>query len=236
MIASLWDWLTDPGQWNGSTGIAARLGEHIVYSGIVLLLAGLVALPLGLWIGHSGRARWIITSLNAARAVPTLGLLFAVALILGPRLQGDLAFVLPSIAALVVLAIPPLLSGAYAGVESVDPAARDAARGMGMTDAQILAKVELPCALPLLLSGVRSASLQVIATATVAAFIGLGGLGLFLVDGLAAGDYQQMAGGALLVAVLALAADLLLAALQRGLVSTGLRTQPTFTSSRKVAT
>lgn len=223
MIAELLTWLTDPAQWTGSTGILARIGQHILYSVVVLLLAGAFAIPAGLLIGHTGRGRWIVTSTNAARAIPSLGLLFAVALWLGPRLRGELAFVLPSLVALVVLAIPPLLSGAYAGVEAVDPAARDAARGMGMRDAQVLWKVEVPCALPLLLSGVRSAALQVIATATIASFISLGGLGIFLVQGLAAGDYPQMAGGALLVAALALVADGVLALVQRLVVPAGLQ-------------
>lgn len=223
MTADLLTWLTDPAQWSGSTGILARIGEHVLYSVVILLLAGAFAIPAGLFIGHTGRGRWIVTSTNAARAIPSLGLLFAVALWLGPRLPGELAFVLPSLVALVVLAIPPLLSGAYAGVEAVEPAARDAARGMGMSDAQVLWKVETPCALPLLLSGVRSATLQVIATATIASFISLGGLGVFLVQGLAAGDYPQMAGGALLVAALALLADGVLALAQRVIVPTGLQ-------------
>ena len=123
---------------------------------------------------------------------------------------------------LVLLAVPPLLSGAYAGVAAVDPAARDAAYGMGMAGPRVLRDVELPCALPLLLSGVRSASLQLVGTATIAASVSLGGLGRYLIDGLAAQDYPQMAGGALLVALLALALDLVLAMLSRYAVSPGL--------------
>ena len=141
---------------------------------------------------------------------------------LGPRISSQLAFVVPSIAVLVLLAIPPVLSGTYAGIAAVDPAARDAAAGVGMTPMQVLTKVELPCALPLLLSGVRAAALQVIATATIAAYVGLGGLGRFLIDGLAAGNYVVTAGGAIVVAVLALVVDGILALLQRRLVSPGL--------------
>lgn len=222
MIATVLAWLTDPLNWSGSGGIAARLGEHLLYSVVTLALAAVVAVPAGLYIGHSGRARWVVSAANAARAVPSLGLLFAVAMLLGPHVRGDLAFVVPSIVTLVVLALPPLLSGAYAGVGSVDPAARDAARGMGMTGWQVLRDVEVPCALPLVLSGVRSATLQVVATATIASFISLGGLGVFLVDGLASGDYPQMAGGAILVALLALGLDLAVALLTRVVVSPGL--------------
>lgn len=222
MIPKIWDWLTDPANWSGADGIAARIQEHLTYSLIVLLIASVVALPLGLWIGHTGRGRSLVSAANAARAVPTLGLLFALALWLGPHLSGDLAFTAPSIIVLVLLALPPLLAGAYAGVEAVDPATADAARGMGLSEAQVLRHVELPIALPLLLSGVRAATLQVIATATIAAYVGLGGLGRFLIDGLATGDYAATAGGALLVAVLALVVDLLLAGLVRLVVSPGL--------------
>lgn len=226
MIGGVWAWLTDPDHWAGSTGILARLGEHVGYSLAVLLLAALVAIPVGLWVGHTGRGRWLVTSANAARAVPSLGLLFAAALWLGPRLRGDLAFVLPSIIALVVLAVPPMLSATYAGVEAVDPAARDAARGMGMRPFQLLTRVELPCATPLIASGVRSATLQVVATATIASFVSLGGLGVFLVDGLASGDYPRMAGGAILVALLALFADGVLDIVERVVVPRGLRLRP----------
>src|SRR5690606_39475096 len=117
--------------WTGPGGIGARLWEHLLYSGIVLVLTCLIAIPLGLFIGHSGRAGWAITLANAARAIPTLGLLFAMALWLGPQIRSQLAFVIPSIVVLVLLAIPPVLSGAYAGVASVDPAARDAAERVG---------------------------------------------------------------------------------------------------------
>lgn len=237
MIGSIWDWLTSPVQWSGPSGIPTRLLEHVGFSLMTLLVAAAIALPIGVWVGHTGRGKWLVTSANAARAVPSLGLLFAVALWLGPRLAGDAAFVIPSLVALVLLAVPPLLSGTYAGIESVDPAARDAAKGMGMRGRQVLFEVELPCALPLLLSGVRSATLQVIATATIASYISLGGLGRFLIDGLAAGDYPQMAGGALLVAALALTADGVLAAVQRLVVSPGLCTsaRPLVTLQQKRA-
>ncbi|HHU09618.1 MAG TPA: ABC transporter permease [Intrasporangiaceae bacterium] len=222
MIARIIEWLTSASSWSGSTGIGTRLWEHLLYSGIVMALTCVIAVPLGLYIGHSGRAGWAVTLANAARAIPTLGLLFAMALWLGPQIRSQLAFVIPSIIVLVLLAIPPVLSGAYAGVASVEPAARDAAKGVGMRPLQVLTRVEIPCALPLLISGIRAATLQVIATATIAAYVGLGGLGRFLIDGLAAGNYVVTAGGALLVAVLALVIDALLALLERAAVSPGL--------------
>ena len=222
MITQVWQWLTSASSWQGSEGIAHRIVQHLEYSVITVLIASLIAIPLGMWIGHTGRGRSMVTAANSLRAVPSLGLLFAVALWLGPKLHGSSAFVVPSIVVLVVLAIPPLLAGAYAGVAGVDPAARDAAHGMGMTGGQVLLQVETPCALPLMLSGVRSAMLQVIATATIASAVSLGGLGRFLIDGLALGNYQVMAGGAIVVAVLALLVDGVLAALQLVVVSPGL--------------
>lgn len=222
MIAQIFEWLTSAASWSGPGGIGARLWEHLSYSLIVMVLTCVIAIPLGLFIGHSGRARWAITAANAARAVPTLGLLFAMTLWIGPQIRGQLAFVIPSIIVLVLLAIPPVLSGAYAGVAAVDPAARDAAKGVGMTPMQVLLRVEIPCATPLLLSGIRAATLQVIATATIAAYVGLGGLGRYLIDGLAFGNYVITAGGAVLVALLALAVDGVLAVVERYAVSPGL--------------
>jgi osmoprotectant transport system permease protein len=216
-------WLTDGQNWQGSDGILLRTWEHIYYSGIGLVLAALVAIPVGLWVGHTGRLRFLAVNLTGAlRAIPSLGLLFVSIMVLGPRLQGEQGVLVPTELVLVVLAIPPILAGAYAGVEQVDAAARDAARGMGMSGSEVLFKVELPCALPLIASGLRSATLQVVATATLAATVGLGGLGRYLIDGLAVRDYAQMAGGAILVAALALLLDLLASLLQRVVVSPGL--------------
>lgn len=221
-FADVWAWFSDPANWQGTDGVPNRVLQHLVYTGITLLLALVVAVPLGAFVGHTGRMRWLVTGANAARAVPSLGLLFAVSMFVGPLIQSDLAFVIPSIAVLVLLAIPPLLSGTYAGIDSVEPAARDAARGMGMTGWQVLSKVEAPCALPLFLSGLRSAALQVIATATIAASVSLGGLGRYLIDGLASQDYIQMVCGSILVALLALAADGVLALLEKWVVSPGI--------------
>ncbi len=223
-MGAMIEWLTDPANWVGSDGIWLRTLQHVQYSLVTLLIASIIAIPLGLWIGHTGKGRVLVVNLvNGMRSVPTLGLLFAAVLIVGPMIRGDLAFLAPSIFVLVVLAIPPVLAGAYSGVEEVDRAARDAAKGMGMTSRQVLRDVEIPCAMPLIFSGVRSAALQVIATATVAASVSIGGLGRFLIDGLAFRDYGMMAGGAVLVGVLALIIDFVFALVQRLAVSPGLR-------------
>ena len=222
MIERIIEWLTSAQTWSGPDGLGARLTEHLTYTAVVVAIAAAIAVPLGLWVGHTGRGRWTVSLANALRAVPTLGLLFALTLWLGPYLSGDAAFVLPSIIVLVILAIPPVLAATYAGVEAVDPAARDAAAGVGMTGAQVLRTVELPCALPLILSGLRAAILQVVATATIAAYVGLGGLGRFIIDGLAVRDYPMTAGGAIVVALLALILDGLLALTERYVVSPGL--------------
>ena len=222
MINSVFQWLTDPAQWSGPDGIPTRTFQHLGYSAVTLLIAAMIAIPLGLVVGHTGRGRSLVTVANALRAVPSLGLLFAISLWLGPKIQGSLAFVIPSVIVLVLLAIPPILSGTYAGIEAVDPAARDAAKGMGMRGPEVLRVVELPCALPLLMSGLRSAALQVIATATIASSVSLGGLGRYLIDGLASNQYEVMAGGAICVAALALLIDLAMAGLQRAVVSPGL--------------
>ena len=217
------EWFGDPANWSGADGIPQRLWEHLWYTAATMVVASVIALPLGLWVGHTGRARWLITLANSVRAVPTLGLLLAASLWLGPKLPGDLAYTVPSIAVLAILAVPPLLAGTYGGIEAVDPAARDAAYGVGMRGPQVLWQVEIPNALPLMMSGVRSAVLQVVATATIAAIPGLGGLGRFIIDGIALADYGQAAGGALVVAVLAVLLEGLLALVQRRVVSPGLR-------------
>ncbi|ANS79128.1 Glycine betaine ABC transport system permease protein [Serinicoccus hydrothermalis] len=223
MISLTWQWLTDPQTWTGPGGILAQSVTHLRISVIALILAALVAVPVGLYIGHTGRGRWLAINLAGAfRAIPSLGVLFVATLLLLPRLSGNLAFELPVVLVLVLLAVPPVLSGTYAGVEAVDPAARDAARGVGMTESQILWQVEFPAALPLLISGLRSAMLQIIATATIAAIVGIGGLGRYLIDGQASRQYEVMAGGAIVVAALALLVDVVMAGVQRLVVSRGL--------------
>lgn len=223
MIGSVLAWLTDAASWSGGDGIPLRVWQHVWYSTLAMVVAAAIGIPLGLWVGHTGRGRFVAVNLvGTFRAIPSLGLLFAALMVLGPRISGEAGVIVPVELVLVVLAVPPILAGAYAGVDEVPAAARDAARGMGMRGREVLWRVEVPCALPLIASGLRSASLQVIATATLAATVGLGGLGRFLIDGLAVRDYPQMAGGAILVAVLALVVDLVAASLQRFVVSPGL--------------
>jgi osmoprotectant transport system permease protein len=227
MIGGVFRWLTDSNHWGThgfDTGIWSQLASHTWFCLIALVIGLVVALPLGLWIGHSGKGTWLVSGANALRAVPTIGLLVLLVVIIAPHFYGatNKGYLIPTEIVLVLLAIPPILSNTFAGVQNVSPAVRDAAYGMGMTERQVLYRVELPNALPLIFSGLRSATLQVIATATIAAYVTLGGLGRFIYDGLAQQDYPQTISGALLVAVLALLADLLLALLQRYTVSPGL--------------
>lgn len=217
LINQVLGWFTDAGHWAGTGGVPARLLEHLYYSALAVLVGLVIAVPVGALVGHSRRGGFAVVGLaNGLRALPELGLLTLLVLLMGIDL-------LPVIIALAVLAVPPLLAGTYAGVRNVDRSVVDAARGMGMRERQLLLKVELPNALPLILGGLRAAALQVIATAAVAAFVSFGGLGRFLIDGLRSRDYPQMAAGALLVAGLALLVEAALAVLQRAVVSPGLR-------------
>ena len=217
---SYFGWLFVPAHWVGPDGIPARLVEHLGYVALAMIIALLIALPVGAWVGHTGRGGFLVVgSANALRALPTLGVLILLVTPFGLSIIGPLI-------ALVVLAVPPLLAGTYAGVRNVDPAVVDAARGMGMRGGEVLWRVELPNALPLIIGGVRSAVLQVISTATIAAYVGLGGLGRYIFDGLAQRDFPQMIGGSLLVALLAIVVDLLLVALQKVVVSPGLQAVP----------
>ena len=181
--------LFDPESWVGSQGIPARLVEHLGYTALTLLIALVIAVPLGAWIGHTGRGGFLVVGLaNGLRALPTLGLLVLIVGAVGLGLLGP-------IIALVILAVPPILAGTYAGVRNVDSAVVDAARGMGMREREVLLGVELPNALPLIIGGIRSSVLQVISTATIAAYVALGGLGRFIIDGLALRDYPKMVAG-----------------------------------------
>jgi osmoprotectant transport system permease protein len=203
------DWFADSSNWSGDSGVPIRLVEHLGYSALTVGIAAAVAIPLGLWIGHTGHIRGVAVAVTGSmRAMPTLGLLTWFALFLPLGLTAP-------ILALVILAVPPVLAGAYSGLESVDRQTVDAARAMGMTEWQILTRVEVPLALPLLVGGIRSAVLQVVATATVAAYVGLGGLGRYIIDGQAVSDYPRMAAGSILVIVLALVLDAVFVGLQK---------------------
>ena len=216
MIGSVGAWLSDPANWQGPEGIVARLNEHLAYSLLAVLIAGLIAFPLGVFIGHTGKGTFIVAgTANALRALPTLGLLILLVLTIANAMPAALTYRVPAMIVLVLLGIPPILSGTYAGVANVDPAVRDAAYGMGMTSGVVAWRVEVPVAVPLIIGGVRSALLQVIATTTVIAYVSLGGFGRYVIDGLKQQDYPQMAGGSVLVAVLAIVVDVLMAGVQR---------------------
>lgn len=215
IFSDLGDFLTDPVNWSGPGGIPTRVLEHLEYTGLSLAIAAVIAIPIGLAIGHTGRFAFVaINAGNAARSLPTLGLLTLIVISISSGIG-------PVIAVLALLAIPPILTGTYAGIRSVDRSTVDAARGIGMRERQILFGVEVPIALPIIFSGIRSATLQVVSTATVAAFVGLFGLGRFLIDGLKQFVYAEMFAGALLVALLAILLDLVLAGIQRLVVSPG---------------
>lgn len=218
------DWFLDPAHWVGSDGIPTQIAYHLAYSAIAMGIALAIGVPLGVFIGYTGTGeRFVAGMANALRALPTLGLLVLLFLLISPVVVGQLVYVVPTIVVLVLLAIPPILTGTYTGIQGADPGAVGAARGLGYTKAQILWHVQLPCALPLLLSGVRSATLQVVSTATVAAYLGLQGLGRYIIDGRAQGDFSQMAGGAILVAALALVLEVAFSILGTAVVSPGLR-------------
>jgi len=191
--------------WAGRAGLGTRILEHLQYTGVAVAVSALIAIPIGLIIGHTGRGSFlVVTAVNALRALPTLGVLLLAVLLWGLGL-------LPPTIALTLLGVPPLLAGTYAGIANVDPKVVDAARSMGMTERRVLTRVEVPNALPLILGGLRTATLQIVATATVAAYASLGGLGRYLIDGIKVRQFYLALVGALMVTVLALVLDGLLA-------------------------
>jgi osmoprotectant transport system permease protein len=209
-------WLTDPAQWSGPDGIPARTLQHLWYSLLATGIAAAIALPIGILIGHTGRGALLAVNLtNLGRAIPSLGILILMFTLVG------LGFV-PALVALTALAVPPIVTNSYIGVRSVDRDVREAAEGMGMRGRQVLWRVELPMAMPLIMAGIRTSAVQVVATATLAAIIGLGGLGRYLIDGLSQRDLPQVVGGAILVAVLSLLTELVLGRVQSMVVSQGL--------------
>jgi osmoprotectant transport system permease protein len=199
-LSAAWAWLTSASHWSGSDGIGNRLAEHLVLTVACLAISCAVALPLALVLGHLGRGGALAVNIsNAGRAVPTFAVL--VLLLLTPLgAYGQW----PTIIALVLFAIPPLLTNAYVGMRGVDPDVVRAARGMGMTGRQQLRRVELPLALPLIMTGVRVAAVQLVATATLAALVGGGGLGRIITAGFNLASTPQVLAGAVLVAVFAL--------------------------------
>jgi osmoprotectant transport system permease protein len=210
-VSGVWAWLTDPANWTGPNGIPARTLEHLEISGWAMLIALVVALPSAVAAGHYGRGGAVLVSIgNIGRAVPT----YAVIVLLALTDQigvGALAVVL----ALALFALPPLLVNTYVAMREVDADVKDAARGMGMTGGQLLRSVELPLSFPLAFAGIRTATVQVVATATFGALVGAGTLGQFIVEGFNNQDYDELYGGVVLVAVLCVAIDLVLAGVQR---------------------
>ncbi|WP_282827866.1 ABC transporter permease [Gulosibacter sediminis] len=212
-------WIFGPGQWSGDATLLGLLGEHLLTTFVAVLVAVALAVPLGWWIGHTGRGReFAVAVTGAARAIPSFGLLVLLVLLLGVTRRPEAALI-----TFVILAIPSLLAGAYSGIEAIDRRVIDAARSVGMTDWQLFWRVEVPLGLPLLLGGLRTAVLQVVATVTIAAYLNLGGLGLPIITGLSLRRYDEVLGGALLVVALALALDLLLALAQRASVPRGIQ-------------
>src|SRR4029450_8356103 len=209
-------WLTDPAQWSGPDGIPVRTLQHLWYSVLATAIAAAIALPIGIWIGQTGRGALVAVNLtNLGRAIPTLGVIILVFQLAGFGFT-------PVLAALTPPPTPPIVTNSSIGVRSVDRDVREAAEGMGMRGRHVLWRVELPVAMPLIMAGIRTSTVQVVATATLAAYVGLGGLGRYLIDGFSQRDLPQVVGGAILVAVLALLIELALGRLQTLVVSRGL--------------
>lgn len=220
-VSLTWAWLTDPAHWSGPDGIGLRLAEHLGYTALAVVFAAVVAVPAGLAIGHTGRGRTVaVAASGALRALPSLGLLTLLAV---SATWGIAHPLIPSTIVLALLAVPPLLAGSYSGVDAVDETVVEGARACGMSGFQVLGRVELPLAAPLLVGGLRSATLQVLATATICAYLGMGGLGRYILDGLAVTDYPQMLAGSVLVIALALGLDAVLGLAARLTTGAGVR-------------
>jgi osmoprotectant transport system permease protein len=216
VVADVIAWLTDPAQWSGPDGIPVRTLQHVYYSLLATAIAAAIALPIGVFVGHTGRgALFAVNLTNLGRSIPSLGIIILMFTLAGFG-------VIPVLVTLVALAIPPIVTNSYIGVRSVDRDVREAAEGMGMHGRQVLWGVELPVAMPLIMAGIRTSTVQVVATATLAAFVGLGGLGRYLIDGLSQRDLAQVVGGAVLVALLSLATEFVLGRVQTLVVSDGL--------------
>lgn len=219
LFADVVRWFADGTRWSGAEGVVQRLFEHLQYSLLSTVVAVLIGLPIGLLIGHTGKGAFFAINLSSfGRALPTVGVVILVFLVSGLNLW-------PVYVALVVLAIPVIVTNTYAGMAAVDHDIRDAARGTGLNEWQVLFQVELPLAVPLIMNGVRLAVVQVVATATIAAYISFGGFGRYVFDGFAQNDLAQVFGGAILIAVLAITLDLALSGLQRALTPRGLALQ-----------
>jgi len=229
-------WLTDPSRWNGADGIPTRLLEHVSISAAAVVIACLIAIPIGLWIGHTGRRSFIAINLaNVGRAVPSyavMAMILPISLSFSP--EYGLAAI-PTFLAMTLLAIPPILVNTYAALREVDRDLIEAARGMGMREGQVLRSVEIPIGLPIILGGIRTAAVQVVATTTLGAVFGYGGLGRYLIDGIARRDFERLFAGVVLVAGLALVTEFGIALAQRRLTSAGLRASASLEAQRRLA-
>ncbi|MEP6751252.1 MAG: ABC transporter permease [Candidatus Dormiibacterota bacterium] len=216
-LVSVWQWFADPTHWSGPEGIPQRLLEHVQLSAESVAVGALIALPIGIALGHYGRfGNLAINISNVGRAIPSFGLLVIAFQAWG---LGDL----PIIVTLAALAIPPMVTNSYVALSEVDPDIKEAARAMGYRELTQLLRVELPLAVPLVMAGIRTSAVQVVATMTLAAIIAGGGFGRYVIDGIAQQNYQMMFAGALLVALLAIATELSLSGVERLLVPRGLR-------------
>ena len=211
------EYILDADHWTGAMGLGTLTAQHVGYSLLGVGLSALIGVPLGWWVGHTGKGRGLAVVVSGAvRALPTLGLITLFGLALGIGLRAPLL-------ALVILALPSVLAGAYTGIEAADRVAVDGARASGMSEAQVLARVEIPLGAPQLVGGLRSAGLQVIATATLAAYTGAGGLGRLMFLGLKTQDYTSMLVASFLVVVLALVSEAVFSLVQRAVAPAGTR-------------
>ncbi|MET4581666.1 osmoprotectant transport system permease protein [Conyzicola nivalis] len=217
LFADAFAWLFSPDRLEGGDALPTAIAVHLFYTFVSLLIAAVIAVPVGYLIGHTGKGRELAVGISgAARALPSFGLILLLVLVIGVTQKEGAAF-----AAFVLLGIPSVLAGAYSGLEAIDRRVIDAARAVGMTEWQILWRVEVPLGLPLLIGGLRSAALQIVATVTLAAYIGLGGLGQYIIAGLRLRQFDQMLGAAIVIIVLALVIDGLFALLQHLVVPKG---------------
>lgn len=218
-------WFADGAHYQGPDAVQTRILEHVVVSGLAVLVGMLVALPIGLYLGHTGRFGFVAVNVaNVGRAIPSLAAIALAIPIAGTLLgvENGLGF-WPTFLALIPLAVPPILTNAYVAVRAIDRDVIEAARGMGLGEGGILRGIEVPLALPIILAGIRTAAVNVVATATLGALVAFGGLGRYIVDGLALQEYDRLFAGALLVALLAIAVEVTLGTVERAAVSPGIR-------------
>jgi osmoprotectant transport system permease protein len=221
-------WFSDPANLFGPDGLQGRLGEHLILSVVPLVIAVAIALPIGAWIGHSGRAANLVINIaNVGRAIPSLAILAVATMLLQAFLVDiglrQVSSEMATMIAMAALAIPPILTNTYVGISEVEDDLVEAGRGMGMREGQILREVELPVALPVVLVGIRTAAVQVVATATLGAVFATGGLGRFIIDGIAQRRYEEVFAGAMAVAILSIVTELVFGVIQRRVTSPGLR-------------